>query len=987
MRFIVIVVFLVMASMLVIHAAVFESGLPTIQEIKGSKEGVDYYEKHIRPLFAQHCQGCHGPQKQKGGLRLDSSEAIKKGGDTGVIVQSGKPEQSLLFQAVSYHDELKMPPRGKLLEEQIAHIRRWIELGAALPAEEGTAKTKTTIDKFDLQQRLKHWSYQPIQNVKLPVCKETSWPLTSIDSFIHAKLVENGLQPAKDTSKHEWLRRVTFDLIGLPPTISEIENFIRDTDRQAYDRVVDRLLSSQAYGERWGRHWLDLMRYADTLGHEFDFDLPNAWRYRNYVIRAFNDDVPYNQFVLEHLAGDLLPYPRMNAKEHWNESIQATGFLWLGEAKQAPVDVRQEQADRIDNQIDVIGKAFLGQTIACARCHDHKFDAIATRDYYALYGVLKSSRYQQAIIDDPKTSQEIIKQLEGLQKEIEKKALTEMKLVSHASTGRHSNDNQTVDSKYRELPLDTALIQGSAWRRSISSGAAIYCDPKTKQQRLRYIPEGVWDSGILSDRLEGAMRTTTFAIKQRYLHIEAAGWGGRIRVVVDGFNVIRDPIYGSLRKIVNEQKTRWYSFDLNMWKGRQAYVEFLDGGPADLSMTMDTVPGKEAWLQVRQMVTSEENRPPIHKVSEELEEAFFKIQLDGHAAWKDVLEKQESIEKQLSPARYCLATVDGNGSDESIFVRGNPHIAGANVPRGFSDVFCGVKPLVTGNGSGRLALAERMINARQNPFIARVIVNRVWKHHFGQGIVRSVDDFGHMGESPSHSELLDYLCNWFVEQGWSLKKLHREIVLSHTYRQGSVNDNPGIMKVDPQNVWLGRMPIRRLEAEAIRDAMLVVSGQLKTGTFDEGTMPYLTSLMQGRGRPSVTGPLDGAGRRSIYQSIRRNFLPAMMTAFDFPTPFTAIGRRSVSNIPAQSLTLMNDPLVKELAQKWASSMVKQYPDVDQRIEFMSLMAYGHPPSQALLKNVKEYLTVIEKNNISEETKAWTGIAHALFCSKEFIYLP
>ncbi|MFT3879927.1 MAG: DUF1553 domain-containing protein [Gemmatales bacterium] len=344
------------------------------------------------------------------------------------------------------------------------------------------------------------------------------------------------------------------------------------------------------------------------------------------------------------------------------------------------------------------------------------------------------------------------------------------------------------------------------------------------------------------------------------------------------------------------------------------------------------------------MVSSLEREPPSNTDLDNQELTTYHLPLTENNDWNKASEQRQKIEKQITAPRYALATADGTGHDEPVFIRGNHNIAGEMAPRGAMPIYCGTEPLKIGSGSGRLELAQRLVDPKQNPFIARVIVNRIWKHHFGQGLVRTVDDLGHMGEEPSHPELLDYLADWFAKNGWSLKKLHREMVLSRTYRQSSTNQNEATMKLDPQNRWLTRMPLRRLEAEAIRDAMLSISGQLKKGPVEAGVMPYLTSYMQGRGRPSASGPLDGEGRRSIYLSVRRNFLSPLFTSFDFPTPFTAIGKRSVSNIPAQSLALMNDPLVKEQAKHWAYSLLKQYPQTDTRIEVMYRAAFGRKPT-------------------------------------------
>lgn len=954
-------------------------------------ENLDYFENNIRPLFVQQCQSCHGPQKQKGGLRLDSAESIQRGGESGRIIEPGHPEKSLLYKAVTYHDDqLKMPPRGKLSVEQIEHVRQWIIGGAALPKDTQSKPLSRPLDSFDLQERLKHWSYQPLKNsVLLPAQDQSTDILTTIDPFIQSKWKELGLHGAGNTDKRTWLRRVSFDLIGLPPTVDEIEAFEKDADDSAYHRVVDQLMNRSEYGERWARHWLDLMRYADTLGHEFDFDLPHAWRYRNYLVRAFNTDVPYDQFVLEHLAGDLFPKPRMNLDEHWNESIQATAFLWLGEAKQAPVDVRQEQADRIDNQIDVMGKAFLGQTLACARCHDHKFDAIATRDYYALYGVLKSSRYQQACIDDPVIYQQSLHALYRIHQDIENHVkkmnlhdqFSTVEHISQQSTGK-TTESSVPGQRFSEINLASATTQGMAWKWTTTPTIAVFIDPKTKKECLRAVPANVWDSGILSNRLEGSLRTSTFDIDQRYLHIEAAGIGARIRIVIDGFAVIRDPIYGGLRKVLNNPLASHYTFDLGMWKGRQAYIEFLDGGPADLSLGEES--GKnDAWLQILGIAKSDDIQPNGGKKRELAVGRQFLQPLDTHAWWAKLQEQRQAIEKQIPQPRYALATADGNGLDEHVFIRGSHRSPGEKVPRGLSTVFCGISPVDTGTGSGRLALAKRLVNPQQNPLIARVIVNRIWKHHFGQGLVRSVDDLGRMGEHPSHPELLDYLAAWFVKHGWSMKKLHRELVLSRTYRQSCVNSDEQVNHKDPQNRWLTRMPMRRLEAEAIRDSILAVSGRLQKGQADSGVMPYLTNYMQGRGRPSIVGPLDGHGKRSIYLSIRRNFLPPLFTAFDYPTPFSTIGRRSTANLPAQSLALMNDPFVYQQAQLWSKRLIEQQATLKERLLAMYQTAFGRLPDVTEEQLVKDFLQ--QRSNV-DETQAWTELAHALFCSKEFIFV-
>src|SRR5262245_32949705 len=444
--------------------------------------GIEFFEKRIRPLLADNCYQCHGQKKQESSLALNSAAAMKRGGDRGPPIAPGDPDASLLVQAVRYSDDdLKMPPRGKLKDEQIADLVAWIKLGAPMPRETDTnvAAMRPSSD-FDLAERRKHWAYQPVTRVSTPTTGTKPGPgvpAAAIDAFILARLEEAGLAPAPQAEKRTLIRRVTLDLTGLPPTPAEVAAFLADPSPDAYERLVDRLLAAPAHGERFGRHWLDVVRYSESLGFEFDYDLHHAWRYRDYVIRAFNDDLPYDQFVIEHLAGDLVPQPRRHPLDGTDESILATGFWWMYEGKQTPVDIRQYQADCIDNQLDVLGKVFLGQTIACARCHDHKFDAIATRDYYALAGYLKSSRYQQAFLDPPEQITAKARQLAALKAPLRAVVLatwTEQAdqtarylLAAQQVLHRKSKNPELTTDLAREFGLDSTRLE--QWVKALQS--------------------------------------------------------------------------------------------------------------------------------------------------------------------------------------------------------------------------------------------------------------------------------------------------------------------------------------------------------------------------------------------------------------------------------------------------------------------------------------------------------------------------------------
>jgi cytochrome c553 len=909
----------------------------------------DYFEKKVRPLLATHCVGCHGREKQKGELRLDSRAGFTKGGETGPLLTANDPERSLLVQVIRYDGVIKMPPKGKLADSDIAILTAWVKGGAPWPedqAKEGRLPSGETA--FDAHARAKaHWSFQPIKRPPVPEPPASHAALRNpIDRFLLKKLSDNGLSFAPLAEKRTLLRRVYFDLIGLPPTPEEIDAFLRDDSPQAYESVVDRLLASPHYGERWGRHWLDLVRYAETHGHEFDFDIPNAWRYRDYVVRAFNADVPYDQFLTEHIAGDLMPNPRRHPKDGTNESLLATAFWWLGEAKHSPVDSRAEQADRVDNQIDVFGKAILGLTLACARCHDHKFDPVSTKDYYALVGVLTSSRFNQADLDDPAPTAQLLDELKQLR----------LQLTSGWNEPVVLPSDQPTDA--RRLPFE---LFDSSWRKRWDADG------------LAFRPEagdGFPHSGREAVQLAGALRSPTFTIEKRYLAVRVAGRDGKARVILNGLQLIQDPIYGGLAQPIHHgEELRWKVFDLAMWKGQRAYLELLDDGPGYVAI-------REAWFTDVPPASQPVAKVPIWEPPATID-----------APGRKLLERIRELEAKIPQPRRAPTMRDGTGINEHVFVRGNHKTLGVEAPRGFLEVFGSQR--FGGAGSGRLELARAVVDPA-NPLVARVIVNRLWKHHFGEGLVRTPDDFGQQGQPPSHPELLDWLASELVVRKWSLKQMHRLMVLSVAYQQSSRTTPEQAAKaatVDPQNRLLHRQNIRRLEAEAIRDSLLLVSGRLDRQMEGPGVLPYLTDHQVGRGRPA-SGPLDGNGRRSIYLAVRRNFLNPMFTAFDYPTPFTTIGRRTVSNVPAQALVMLNNPFVLQQAELWAKRVLAVPNQTDkERVQRMYESAFGREPTDSELLAALAFLKEqAAEFGTPDHPKAWAGLAHVLVNAKEFIFV-
>jgi hypothetical protein len=1082
----------------------------------------DFFETNVRPVLAEHCYRCHSAQAKKlrGGLRVDSREALLAGGDSGPALVPGQPEKSRLIEAITYKNvELQMPPRGKLPDSALADLTAWVRMGAPWPKQPASVETSITSSGFDLIERKRaHWAWQPIRPQEPPSVRDAPWPRDPIDRFILTKLENKGLSPAKPADKRTLLRRLYFGLIGLPPTPEEVEAFLRDASTDADEKVVDRLLASPHFGERWGRHWLDLVRYAETRGHEFDYPIPNAYHYRDYVVRALNDDVPYNQFVLEHLAGDLLPKPRRHPQQGFNESILATGFWFLGEEVHSPVDIRQDQADRFDNKVDVLSKAFLGLTVACARCHDHKFDAISTKDYYALFGFLRSSHYRLARFDSMDHNRGVAAELWALRARSRatiQQALAEalrpgagrvadyllaaraamlptsdsqarLAEIAHArkldavvlgqwimhlkaaardekdplhSWVKFSRDPKgsaslraplRVAAKRTDLILDYAHCKAEDW---LTDGCAFGSGPvrpgdlhiggdaakpilhfreyaaaekDATWDVLKFAPGAENDSGALGSvvRAGRTLRTPTFPLAAGKVFYLVKG-SGFVFASIGSHVMIAGPLHSQLTRTFNTgNRFQWIEHDLSAYQGQRIHLEFTPTGTAPFAIAQ-IVQGDEApALPDRlnpSLLPALADAGSLEKLARAYRHLFLET-LSGLAADRligssDATERARLLNWMIghaalfgstSPAdnesralliqegkiadriqkesRLCVAMIDGSSENEYVFIRGSHKAHGETVPRRFLEALTGPASLTVPRGSGRLELAGQMIDPTGNSFLARVLVNRVWHHLFGRGIVASTDNFGVLGERPTHPELLDYLADRFVKDGWSIKKLIRSLVLSSAYRMSSDAD-PAADRADPDDLLLHRMRRRRLEGEAIRDAMLSMSGRLDQRLYGPSVLVHLTAFQEGRGRPA-SGPLDGDGRRSLYLSVRRNFLSPFLLAFDTPSPFSTVGCRTVSNVPAQSLILLNDPFVHQQAQLWAKRVLSQPGSDRERIVRMYESAFTRPPTDAELTECLDFLQ--HKPGAlatdSPDTAAWSDLAHVLFNVKEFIFV-
>jgi len=1093
-----------------------------------------FFENHIRPLLVEHCYDCHSAESDvEAGLSLDSQAGWKKGGDSGAAIIPGDVEKSLLIEAVSYSNiDLQMPPDGKLSDDQITLLKQWVKSGAADPRKQSVSTTENTDSKkFDINERREqHWCWQPIA-CPSPPNVSSDWPSKGLDHFILEKLQDNDLQPASPADKRTFLRRATFAAIGLPPTLEEIERYLNDDSDDATANVIDRLLKSPHFGENWAQHWLDLMRFAETRGHEQDFAIPEAYRYRDYVIQALNEDVPYDQFVVEHIAGDLLETPRLHPEDRTNQSVQGTGFWQLHDATHSPVDIRGEEALRIQNQIDVFSRSFLGLSLGCARCHDHKFDAISTRDYYAMYGYLQSSSYHLADVSDPEKQAAAAKDLAKLnvdhaetihtlvadrvveqtkrlpdyllhaldleaslakeeklpdavrkvakEKDLDAEVLWNVHCRLHGELGSDSplkpwallaatkaertnervievcsevidlrkKEAQSIQKAWARLQVTKSEKDGERnyqpkdrdWTEAdvieefestahphwITSGHRFGDGPtklgtmllgRTSDRPVEWFADGSVACESVSAKLSGLLRTRTFEITGDTIWYRCRGKGD-IFLAVDSHRVVAGPLHGRVKKNVKNEhgSWTWISQDVRDYVGHRVHIELIGGQgfavdriifaskkpPADALLETAPLDGVESLEELSTQTTAsfDQVASSLRKGSLTANDARL---LNWYIEHSDMFVPANNKELNAAVTEYdrqkgefestipvpikVLSLLDGSGENEPVHIRGSHRNRSEDtVPRGWL-VALGESEDGNPAGSGRLRLAKKLVDP-SNPLLARVYVNRVWHHLFGRGIVESVDDFGVMGKKPTHPELLDYLATQFVENGWSTKWLLREIMLSSTFHMSSRTDSES-EQIDPTNQLLHRMPIRRLTGEVIRDHLLAVSGRLDRKLYGKSVQVHITPFMRGNRTPKDSGPVDGDGRRSIYTEIRRNHLPSFLAAFDKPPPFMAIGKRTVSNSPTQSLILLNDPLVHDQALLWAKRLLENEANDEARIAEAFELAFARQPDQnemeASLAFLEQQQEAYEEENARE--LAWRDLCHTLVNVKEFIHV-
>jgi len=862
---------------------------------------LDFFEKKIRPVLVQECYECHSndAKKIKGGLTLDTREGVLKGGDSGPAIVPGKPNKSLLLTTMRHEDpdpDLAMPPKKDMLTEQVlADFAQWIKMGAPDPRD-GKVVAKSS---WDMEAAKAHWAFKPIANPAVPTpADETKFIKNPIDAFVLAKLTEKKLTPSPKTDKATLLRRISYDLTGLPPTAAEVDAFLADKAPNAYEKVIDRLLASTAYGEKWARHWLDVARYADTNGDRLNGKrqplFPYAWTYRDYVIDAMNADLPYDQFIREQIAADRLPEAQQDKSK-----LAALGFLTVGKR------FMSNEQDILDDRIDVVTKGLMGLTASCARCHDHKFDPIPTKDYYALHGVFNSSQEpeeQPLIVEPNKESADYkayLAELAKVDKEIDdyhranaarlvsgmiEKTGEYLLAVAEAGTATDTSkkgDNFRLAARQRGLEAEIAFI----WMDRLK--AAKQTDPilgpwlKFKEvpgeqfsERGPVLAREIMEAGEAQPALATALNE-------------------RIPTSLKDVAEVYTKVFGDLRKQLDLPAYTGYRGAGRRVQFPMAKIQTKLEGPMD---------------SLRQALFTSADSPvvPDDKVmSRALGVQFTNPETAIRAKAVSV-----DFAHPGSPIRAMTLEDKPKPKDSPVFIRGEAGNRGPIAPRKFLTVLSYGKDEPFTNGSGRSELAER-IASRDNPLTARVIVNRVWQWHFGQAIVRTVSDFGTRSDPPTHPELLDYLATQFMDQGWSLKKLHKFIVSSATYQQDS-RANERAMNEDPTNQWLWRQNIQRLDFEEIRDTLLVLGGKLDLKTH--GRPFTLGSTASDRYKGMVADalkPTTSPNRRTVYAMIDRNALPDMFGTFDFANPDMSTGERVLTTVPQQALFMMNSPFVVE----------------------------------------------------------------------------
>ena len=1021
--------------------------------------GDDFFVSKVEPLLKQRCFECHShTNKIKGGLALDSKSGWEKGGDSGPAIAPGKPEASLIIKALSHAEkDLKMPPKQMLPRPEIELLAEWIRQGAPDPriASTNTAALKSE-DTWaaEFQKRLDWWSLKPMRNSEPPTVNDAAWSREPIDRFIKAALDVAKLTPAPPVDEATLRRRLSFVLTGLPPSSFDIPH-------SSFESFAESLLASPHFGEHFARHWMDVVRYTDTYGYEWDNPAKGSHEYRDYLIRAFNDDIGFDQLVREQLAGDLFQQPRIHSKAQTNESLIGPMFYHMGEHRHGSSlmfnGIHQEM---VNNKIDAFSKAFLATTVACARCHDHKLEAVSQRDYYSLAAMFTTPRWTSRVIDAPGKNDAAIAKLKELRDAIReelaslwtrKGALQAPSLKAWAVANRpflkgigaplaapdelsklgaewaksHAeakarNSGFQPPFALQKRPSSGWVMEGDGFTHGFVEEATPLIALEGENIVSRFLPRG-WHSHALSSKLPASLRMPPqHLVPGKIVSLKVAGgeFGGHL--VVDDHAFQNETV-----AFYTNTEPQWKSFnDAALKNGaQQVTIEFCTSslnpnfpprtGLAKGLKNNDFGYDKRSWLSVTGIVTHDTTGTPQDEL-----DAFTALYQNNTstdpweriAAWFNTVVKrwrtQQSKPGDCDVLNWLLANgllpnkstagtqlvADYRRIESSIaFPRtvnsmDEREVVAAKYPlnvRGNVDALgellspASLQMLQGDRITNRLALANSLVDP-EHPLTARVYVNRVWQWIFSTGLVATPDDFGRLGDNPSHPELLDWLAREFIREGWSTKKLVRKLVLSQTFRRsGQATD--AARDRDPSNRLLSYYPTRRLEAESIRDSLLAVSGRLDPQLYGRPILPSRPA--EDGAKRLFSGPLDGNGRRSIYLQMSIMQPPSFLTGFNLPDLKLPTGKRDVTNVPTQALILMNDPLVNAMAKHWATEMLKQSTSREARIRSMFARAFARDPSDV---EMQRWLTALDDFGASTPA-AWERLAHAFFNAKEFIY--
>jgi len=1042
-------------------------------------EQAEFFESKIRPILAESCYECHNSvNKSKAGLSLDYRDALLAGSENGSVIEPGNPEDSVLIWAIRHEDDLEMPENApKLDDNAIADFEEWIRMGAPDPRD----KKPTQLDLDNavpwetlLEKRRQWWSFQPLKKTAPPQASDTDWNGNPIDQFLFSAFSEKGLEPQVKAPPETLIRRLHLILTGLPPETETVKSFLENPTEEHYQDIVDTLLNSKAYGERWGRHWMDWYRYAESHGSEGDPILPYASAYREYLIRALNEDVPYNQLLAEHIAGDLLKRPRINRELEINESAIGPAHFRMVPYGFGVVDAYQEQINNTENQIDVLSKAMLGITVSCARCHDHKFDAISQKDFYRLYGVMASTRPGSLNVDTREKQDKNKKPLSRLKPPIrnamadywlenvdtsveklatfsfdetkeEKAVITDLKLPARKRkrdlpTEPHLLNQLMMKIEvnrvgefhpfgpaklWKDLPIgrlaeewnDQRAKHQEALRKyeDAKKTASFYADLRDQDTLDRWYPsgnglgpkvspagsfavagEGVYAisgiyprgvySHLLSDKHNATLASPNHIAEGEWSYMRATGLNAAIRMSARNY-----PLEQGLHPYETAQNSfmQWFPFKkYPFWNGEQVHFQISTGG----DKPVNPVEGR-SWFGVTEVIGGDfkavELGAPLYSVFSEapdlsnsslLTDLYKQALEESIIAWKrsqitdaqadflsafvrfdllpnqvatlpdrprELLHRYRELENAIPFPTRAPALLEGDVIDQPLLIRGDHKSPGEPVRRQFLEAF--ENEPYSRETSGRLELAQNIAGSA-NPLKSRVLVNRLWGYVFGKGIVSTTDNFGRLGQKPTHPELLDYLALDFEKNGWSIKTALRKMVTTRAFRSSSQATTHSD-ELDPGNEYLSHFTPRRLDAEAIMDSI----NSLARSDF----------------------------KRGVYKMSKRNQLDPFLSTFNFPIPTTTVSRRDSTNVPAQALTMMNGPFARESATLWAKR-IKSQPSLDsieRKLDALFLEAFARFPTDRERNTLTAY-----HQSIDNADTALERIAFTLLNTKEFIYV-